>query len=157
MAVMPQRGSGRLQAPAFSSYGEKIQRSFSQNYSSDSRITAGEEGLPMSELPKRMLGRTGLQVTTPGYRAMELRGAPRGPAVSDEAVEKVLNAVLDAGINFIDTSIDYGRSEELIGRFLAHRRSEYFLASKCGCVPGMPGGSAHLKYSDRRGARITWI
>jgi len=69
---------------------------------------------------------------------MELRGAPRGPAVSDEAAEKVLNAVLDAGINFIDTSIDYGRSEELIGRFLAHRRSEYFLASKCGCVPECP-------------------
>jgi hypothetical protein len=98
----------------------------------------------MSELPKRMLGRTGLQVTTLGYGAMELRGAPRGPAVSDEAAEKVLNAVLDAGINFIDTSIDYGRSEELIGRFLAHRRSEYFLASKCGCVPGMPGGSDHV-------------
>jgi aryl-alcohol dehydrogenase-like predicted oxidoreductase len=26
-----------------------------------------------------------------------------------------------AGINFIDTSIDYGRSEELIGRFIAHQ------------------------------------
>jgi aryl-alcohol dehydrogenase-like predicted oxidoreductase len=48
----------------------------------------------------------------------------------------MLAAVLDAGINFIDTSIDYGRSEELIGRFAASRRSQYFLASKCGCVPG---------------------
>jgi len=35
---------------------------------------------------------------------MELRGAPSGPAVVDAAAEKVLNAVLDAGINFIDTS-----------------------------------------------------
>jgi aryl-alcohol dehydrogenase-like predicted oxidoreductase len=59
----------------------------------------------MSELPKRMLGRTGLQVRTLGYGAMELRGAPGGPEVSDQAAEKVLNAVLDAGINFIDTSI----------------------------------------------------
>jgi aryl-alcohol dehydrogenase-like predicted oxidoreductase len=79
---------------------------------------------------------------------MELRGAPRGPEVSDEAAEKVLNAVLDAGINFIDTSIDYGRSEELIGRFLAHRRSEYFLASKCGCVPGAAMGAEHIHTAD---------
>jgi aryl-alcohol dehydrogenase-like predicted oxidoreductase len=102
----------------------------------------------MSELPKRMLGRTGLQVTTLGYGAMELRGAPRGPEVSDHAAEKVLNAVLDAGINFIDTSIDYGRSEELIGRFIARRRSEYFLASKCGCVPGAAMGVEHIHTAD---------
>ena len=98
----------------------------------------------MGELKKRRLGHTGLEVTALGYGAMELRGAPRGPEVSDETAERVLNAVLDAGINFIDTSIDYGRSEELIGRFIAHRRSEYFLASKCGCVPGRPGGSDHV-------------
>jgi aryl-alcohol dehydrogenase-like predicted oxidoreductase len=102
----------------------------------------------MGELPKRTLGRTGLQVTALGYGAMELRGAPGGPEVSDDAAEKVLNAVLDAGINFIDTSIDYGRSEELIGRFIAHRRSEYFLASKCGCVPGAPQGSDHVHTAD---------
>jgi aryl-alcohol dehydrogenase-like predicted oxidoreductase len=60
----------------------------------------------------------------------------------------VLNAVLDAGINFIDTSIDYGRSEEMIGHFIAHRRSEYFLASKCGCVPGAPQGSEHVHTAD---------
>src|SRR5712664_2181198 len=102
----------------------------------------------MTELLKRTLGRTGLQVTTLGYGAMELRGAPRGPEVSDHAAEKVLNAVLDAGINFIDTSIDYGRSEELIGRFIARRRSEYFLASKCGCVPGTPMGAEHVNTAD---------
>jgi aryl-alcohol dehydrogenase-like predicted oxidoreductase len=33
----------------------------------------------------------------------------------------------------IDTSPDYGRSEELIGTYLGHRRDEFFLASKCGC------------------------
>jgi aryl-alcohol dehydrogenase-like predicted oxidoreductase len=79
---------------------------------------------------------------------MELRGAPSGPAVVDAAAEKVLNAVLDAGINFIDTSIDYGQSEDLIGRFIAHRRREYFLASKCGCVPGAPMGAEHVHTAD---------
>src|ERR1700730_106911 len=83
----------------------------------------------MTELTRRTLGRTGLSVTTLGYGAMELRGAPSGPAVADATAEKMLNAVLDAGINFIDTSIDYGQSEELIGRFIAHRRREYFLAA----------------------------
>jgi aryl-alcohol dehydrogenase-like predicted oxidoreductase len=102
----------------------------------------------MTALPKRTLGRTNLEVTTLGYGAMELRGAPAGPPVSDQQAEQVLNAVLDAGINFIDTSIDYGRSEELIGRFIAHRRSEYFLASKCGCVPGAGMGAAHVHTAD---------
>ena len=61
------------------------------------------------------LGRTGEDVTVLGFGAMELRGEPRGPAISDEDAGVLLNAVLDEGINLIDTSIDYGRSEELIG------------------------------------------
>jgi aryl-alcohol dehydrogenase-like predicted oxidoreductase len=81
----------------------------------------------------RPLGRTGADVTILGYGAMELRGQPRGPAIDDEDAGRLLGAVLDSGINLIDTSIDYGHSEELIGRYLGHRRDEYFLASKCGC------------------------
>src|SRR5438094_8542169 len=65
-------------------------------------------------IERRPLGRTGTDVTILGYGAMELRGQPRGPAITDEAAGQVLNAVLDAGINLIDTSVDYGRSEELI-------------------------------------------
>ncbi len=90
----------------------------------------------MPALQRTTLGRTGLEVTTLGYGAMELRGAPRGPEVSEEDAAKILNAVLDMGINFIDTSPDYGNSEEHIGRAISHRRSEYFLASKCGCLVG---------------------
>ena len=89
-------------------------------------------------VPKRELGRTGLEVTTLGYGAMELRGAPRGRDTTEAQAETILNAVLDAGINYIDTSIDYGLSEERIGRYISHRRSEYYLASKCGCLVGAP-------------------
>jgi aryl-alcohol dehydrogenase-like predicted oxidoreductase len=64
--------------------------------------------------------------------------------VSDAEASRLLNEVLDAGINLIDTSPDYGHSEELIGRSIAHRRDEYILASKCGCVPGAPGGAEHV-------------
>jgi aryl-alcohol dehydrogenase-like predicted oxidoreductase len=91
-------------------------------------------------LPTRTLGRTGLQVTQLGYGAMELRGAPRGPVVDDDQAEKVLRAVLDGGINYIDTSIDYGVSEERIGATLASRRAEFYLASKCGCAVNPPPG-----------------
>jgi aryl-alcohol dehydrogenase-like predicted oxidoreductase len=90
----------------------------------------------MADLPKRQLGRTGLFVSMLGYGAMELRGAPRGRDVTEAQAETILNAVLDAGINYIDTSIDYGLSEERIGRYIASRRSQYYLASKCGCVVG---------------------
>src|SRR6202047_5670507 len=92
----------------------------------------------MADLPKRELGRTGLQVTMLGYGAMELRGAPRARDITDNQADTILNAVLDAGINYIDTSIDYGLSEERIGRYIAHRRDEYYLAGKCGCLVGAP-------------------
>jgi aryl-alcohol dehydrogenase-like predicted oxidoreductase len=94
----------------------------------------------MSELPTATLGRTSLEVTKLGYGAMELRGGGgrRARAVDDETAGQVLNAVLDAGINFIDTSPDYGLSEERIGKHIAHRRDEYFLASKCGCPVKQP-------------------
>lgn len=106
----------------------------------------------MPNLLKRTLGRTGLQVTTLGFGAMEMRGSPGGPDLSDEEADHVLNAVLDAGINYIDTSIDYGLSEERIGKFIAHRRSEYYLASKCGCVYGSTSGEhVHTAENVRKG------
>ena len=89
-------------------------------------------------IPTRPLGTTGVVVTALGYGAMELRGAPRGPTIEDDEAGRLLNALLDGGINLIDTSIDYGRSEELIGRYLAPRREEFFLASKCGCLLELP-------------------
>ncbi len=85
----------------------------------------------------RTLGRTGLEVTQLGYGSMGMRG-PRTwgrRVVSDEDAERFLNLVLDSGINLIDTAPDYGVSEERIGRYLGSRRSEFILATKCGCSP----------------------
>ena len=61
-------------------------------------------------------------------------GAPRARDITEAQAETILNKVLDAGINYIDTSIDYGLSEERIGRYISHRCAEYYLASKCGCL-----------------------
>ena len=82
------------------------------------------------KLETNEFGNTGLQVTRLGYGAMELTECP------EDLANDLLNLVLDSGINFIDTSIDYGDSEKLIGKFISHRRSEFFLASKCGCPVG---------------------
>jgi aryl-alcohol dehydrogenase-like predicted oxidoreductase len=95
----------------------------------------------MSALPKSILGRTGLHVTRLGYGGMELRGTDHFPRLSPKEAGAILNGVLDTGINYIDTSPDYGYSEQLIGEHLARRRGEFLLASKCGCpieAPDVP-------------------
>ncbi len=84
-------------------------------------------------LPRAVLGRTNLSVTRLGWGAADRRGW------NEDLAESMCNSVLDAGINYVDTANDYGRSEEFIGKLISHRRDEFYLASKCGCVPG--GGS----------------
>ncbi len=53
-----------------------------------------------------------------------------------ERAGRLLNAALDAGINFLDTAECYGVSEELIGQYVSHRRGEFILATKAGHVSG---------------------
>jgi len=84
-------------------------------------------------MEKRTFGNTGMAVTTLGYGAMEFRH------VDEAQAGRLLAGVLDAGINFIDTSPDYGPSEDRIGKWIAHRRDEYFLATKCGCNVPLQG------------------
>lgn len=99
----------------------------------------------MSKLPTATLGRTGLTVTRLGYGGMELRGTDHFPRLNATEASAILNGVLDAGINYIDTSPDYGYSEEIIGRHLAHRRDEFVLATKCGCPVEPPDVPHHLR------------
>ena len=88
----------------------------------------------------------------PGYGAMELRGAPRAGDITEAQAETILNTVLDAGIDYVDTSIE--RAERGTDRPL-YRASgaEYYPASKCGCLvstPTAPRGqrSAHVFTRD---------
>jgi aryl-alcohol dehydrogenase-like predicted oxidoreductase len=78
----------------------------------------------------RTLGKTGLDVSRLGVGLSEIR------STEVSQVAEVLNAALDAGINFLDTSACYGNSEELIGRTVSHRRDEFILATKAGHVTG---------------------
>ena len=76
---------------------------------------------------KKTLGRTGLEVTQLGYGSMGIRGPKTWGVrvVSEEEADRILNGVLDAGINFIDTSPDYGISEQRIGQYISARRGEF--------------------------------
>ncbi|MFK7895387.1 MAG: aldo/keto reductase [Myxococcota bacterium] len=100
-------------------------------------------------LPSVAFGKTGAKVTRLGFGAMEL--TEWVGAAHYGTVARLLNAVLDSGINFIDTAPDYAGSEELIGEHLAKRREEYFLASKCGCLvdrePGLRDGKLEHDFS----------
>jgi aryl-alcohol dehydrogenase-like predicted oxidoreductase len=51
---------------------------------------------------------------------------------SEDETSRLLNGVLDLGINLIDTAPAYGISEQRIGRHISSRRREYFLSSKVG-------------------------
>lgn len=75
-------------------------------------------------MKKRTLGMTGMEITEIGFGALPLQRC------SQEEAQRVLNRVLDAGINFIDTARGYTDSEEKIGTHIGKRRSEYYLATK---------------------------
>lgn len=79
-------------------------------------------------MEKRQLGTTGIYITALGFGAMELRD------MEEKEASVLLNKLLDSGINYVDTSPCYGPSEQYIGNAISHRRKEYFLASKCGCI-----------------------
>jgi len=78
----------------------------------------------------RQFGKTDMQVSVLGFGGVEIDGA----VLAD--VEQLLGSALDAGINVLDTAECYGNSEDLIGRALASRRSDYFLFTKCGHAVG---------------------
>jgi aryl-alcohol dehydrogenase-like predicted oxidoreductase len=109
----------------------------------------------IAPMNKTAFGRTGLMVAPLGFGA-----APIGFLKTDQdRVASMLNFMLDAGANVIDTAAMYEGSEELIGRAVGHRRSEYVLVSKCGTkVPDIdaPIWSAELvsKTVDRALKRL---
>jgi aryl-alcohol dehydrogenase-like predicted oxidoreductase len=82
---------------------------------------------------QRVLGRTGRQVSVVGLGTWQL-GADWGEVSEDDA-RAVLSASVEEGVTFFDTADVYGdgRSEQLIGRFLAdHPGAGVTVATKMG-------------------------
>ncbi len=92
----------------------------------------------------RTLGRTGVRVSPLCLGTLNFGG----PTPDDEAA-RMVDAALDAGINFIDTADSYheGRSEEAVGKTLAGRRQRVVLATKVHFPTGAgpnDGGNSRL-------------
>ncbi len=92
-------------------------------------------GLPenprtMEAMPTRNLGRTGYKV---GVFSLGGQASLERPNNFDVAVPLIERA-LDLGVNYIDTSSIYGGpdrwSEQYVGKVMAHRRNQAFLATK---------------------------
>ena len=87
---------------------------------------------------QRRLGRTDLRISVIGFGAFKIgrnRNVKYGSAydLPDETTAaRLLNNILDLGVNLIDTAPAYGLSEERIGRALMTRRNEFVLCTKVG-------------------------
>jgi aryl-alcohol dehydrogenase-like predicted oxidoreductase len=85
-------------------------------------------------IEKMRLGNTGPDVGRLGYGAMVLEGYYG--ASDDEPAVATIRRALDVGTNMIDTADVYGNghNESLVGRAIAGRRQEAFVATKFGIV-----------------------
>lgn len=91
---------------------------------------------------RAMLG--GLEVSVIGLGCNNF-----GRALDQDGTTAVVDAALDAGVVFFDTSDNYGnaQSETLLGRALGSRRSEVVIATKFGqALPGVLEGGARPDY-----------
>jgi predicted aldo/keto reductase-like oxidoreductase len=100
-------------------------------------------------MEKRVLGRTGWNVSTIGFGGIKL------PRISQRECDVLLNRALDLGINLVDTADCYGDSEEKIGRSLGKRRKPFYLSTKID-ERDQAGVSKKLERSLKR-LKTDWI
>ena len=93
----------------------------------------------MFQVGKRRLGSNGPEVSAIGLGCMGMSEFYVGGS-EQESVATIHHA-LDRGVTFLDTADMYGwgANEELVGRAIAGRRDEVFLATKFGNVRGPNG------------------
>jgi aryl-alcohol dehydrogenase-like predicted oxidoreductase len=93
----------------------------------------------MFGIGKRRLGRDGPEVSAIGLGCMGMSEFYVGGSEAESIA--TIHHALDRGVNFLDTADMYGwgKNEELVGRAIADRREEVFLATKFGNVRGPNG------------------
>jgi aryl-alcohol dehydrogenase-like predicted oxidoreductase len=87
----------------------------------------------MTEIEKRVLGKSGIEVTKIGIGLWAIGGDAWGETQDRESLD-VISAALDMGINFFDTADVYGdgHSERLLGQAMRGRREKFIVATKIG-------------------------
>lgn len=96
--------------------------------SDGSRVNPPASRYRPARMLQRPFGATGFQVSAIGLGT----GSLGGEELADELAEELLNGALDLGVTLIDSARSYGLAEERIGKFVAHRRSEFVLTTKGG-------------------------
>lgn len=83
-------------------------------------------------IPRRALGKTGVEVSALGVGGYHL-----GSAESQSEAKRIVDAAIDAGINFFDNAWDYhnGQSEEWLGAAIRGKRDQVVLMTKV-CTHG---------------------
>src|SRR6266550_6945450 len=92
----------------------------------------------LGRMKYRTLGKTGLRISAVGLGTM-VHAGHFGPMKDSESLSAI-DAALDLGVNFIDTSDAYGAgySESLLSKALRGRRDKVILATKGGNVMAGP-------------------
>lgn len=75
-------------------------------------------------MKKRLLGKTGLWVSEIGFGGIPIQ------RISEQEVIPLVDALLENGINYIDTARGYSVSEAYLGNALMGRREQFILATK---------------------------
>ena len=90
-------------------------------------------------MQKRMLGKSGLEVSALGFGCMGLSFG-FGPATERHEAVKVIRAAHDGGVTFFDTAEAYGPglNEEVVGEALEPIRDQVVIATKFGFMNGVP-------------------
>jgi hypothetical protein len=79
-------------------------------------------------IEQRNFGNTGLRVGVLGLGTAGIGFS----GIDDSALDSILGAACEAGINVLDSAATYGDAEEKLGRALAGRRERFLLFTKCG-------------------------
>src|SRR3954452_10993495 len=92
-------------------------------------LTDGAVATPTSDaIPKRTLGRTDAKVSILAFGC----GSRFLMYKDDDSATAILNRAIDLGITYLDTAYSYGdgKSETRVGKVMAARRKEVWLATK---------------------------
>ena len=98
---------------------------------------------PNSALPRRRLGKTGLDVSVLGYGT-----APAAFLKEHDAAVDLINGLLDRGVNLLDTATAYPGSQAFLGEHFSGRRDDFVLVSKVGNAGNPKSFSAEQVMKD---------
>jgi aryl-alcohol dehydrogenase-like predicted oxidoreductase len=124
-SVYPTRRGFLKQSAVLGAAGGVVQNSLG---AADDKPAQGGGG----DIPRRPLGRTGLEVSAIGLGGYSLADAP-----SEAEAMRIVHGAIDAGVNFFDNAWEYhdGKSEEWMGKGLDGKRDKVVLMTKV-CTHG---------------------